>query len=347
MCGDLKIGCPYPLIIGNEQIVNLPLNGRDFNQLVLLSSGAIDNTLNSGYDFGSYALNGNRSFSNDFQLDGVPNNNMFQGKSAFSISIDAIREFKVLSADSSAEFGQAGAQITMVTQSGTNKLHGSLFEFYRGTQLQARDPFNTLGMQPFRRNQFGGSLGGPIRRTLLNVLQQTNARGQLTFSGSTGANSSGYSFADFLMGLPASSQQVALKAKTLLKQLDFGGFIQDDWKVTSFLTLNIGLRYENRNHPGLYRQQRDTPLPDHQSERPHSGSHPTGSSHSKVSGYLRQFQRQFPNHRRQFDLQFHAAGDAPDAEFQFDLPCQLDLGQGNGKVSSAVTSPSAWSSLMP
>jgi len=173
MCGDLKIGCPYPLIIGNEQIVNLPLNGRDFNQLVLLSSGAIDNTLNSGYDFGSYALNGNRSFSNDFQLDGVPNNNMFQGKSAFSISIDAIREFKVLSADSSAEFGQAGAQITMVTQSGTNKLHGSLFEFYRGTQLQARDPFNTLGMQPFRRNQFGGSLGGPIRRTLLNVLQQT------------------------------------------------------------------------------------------------------------------------------------------------------------------------------
>ncbi len=147
-----------------EQIEVLPLNGRDFNQLVLLAAGAVDNNVGGGTDFGGVAVNGNRSYSNDYLLDGAPNNNVFQGRSAAPVSIDVIREFKVTSGVAPAEYGQAGTQISVVTRGGTNRFHGNLFEYYRGNALQARDPFNTMRQQPFRRNQFGGSLGGPVRR---------------------------------------------------------------------------------------------------------------------------------------------------------------------------------------
>lgn len=147
-----------------EQIDTLPLNGRDFNQLVTLAAGAVDNNVGGGTDFGAVAVNGNRSYSNDYLLDGTPNNNLFQNRSAAPVSVDLIREFKVTSGVAPAEYGQAGTQVSVVSRSGTNRFHGSLFEYYRGNALQARDPFNTREQQPFRRNQFGGSLGGPIRR---------------------------------------------------------------------------------------------------------------------------------------------------------------------------------------
>ncbi len=151
--------------IVREQIDVLPLNGRDFNQLVLLAGGAVEN-INSGNgkDFGAVAVNGNRAFSNDYMLDGTPNNDVYQGRSAAAVSVDVIREFKVTSGVAPAEFGQAGTQVSIVTRGGTNRLHGSAFEYYRGNALEARDPFNTIEQQPFRRHQFGGSLGGPILR---------------------------------------------------------------------------------------------------------------------------------------------------------------------------------------
>lgn len=99
-------------------------------------------------------------------MDGTPNTNSFQGTSAVPLSIDVIREFKVYSGMAPAEFGQGGSQITVVTQSGTNALHGNLFEYYRGTQFEARDPFNTTNAASFLRNQFGGSVGGPVRLPL-------------------------------------------------------------------------------------------------------------------------------------------------------------------------------------
>ena len=148
--------------IVRQQIEELPLNGRDFNQLVLLSAGSVDNSTGGNNDFGSVALNGNRSYGNSYMVDGTPNTNVFQGTAAVPLSIDVIREFKVYSGVAPAEFGQGGSQVTMVTQSGTNMFHGNLFEYYRGTQFEARDPFSTTPPADFLRNQFGGSVGGPV-----------------------------------------------------------------------------------------------------------------------------------------------------------------------------------------
>jgi hypothetical protein len=145
-----------------QQIEELPLNGRDFNQLVLLAAGSVDNDTGGNNDFGSVALNGNRTYGNAYLVDGTPNTNAFQGRSAAPLSIDLIREFKVYSGVAPAEFGQGGSQVTIVTQSGTNRLRGNLFEYYRGTQLEARDPFNPTAEASFLRNQFGVSVGGPV-----------------------------------------------------------------------------------------------------------------------------------------------------------------------------------------
>ena len=150
--------------VDRKQIQTLPLNTRDFNQLVLLAPGAVQNVnAGNGRDFGAVAANGNWSFSNDYLVDGVPNNNDYQGLSALPLSIDAIQEFKVTSGVAPAEYGYAGTQVSVATRSGTNTFHGSLFEYYRGTQMQARDPFsNTTALPSFVRNQFGGSVGGPV-----------------------------------------------------------------------------------------------------------------------------------------------------------------------------------------
>ena len=148
--------------ITRRQIEELPLNGRDFNQLVLLSAGAVDNNVGGGTDFGSVALNGNRTYGNSYLIDGTLNNNSFQNTAAVPLSIDAIREFKTISGVAPAEYGQGGAQVSVVTRGGTNTLHGNLFEYYRGNVLQARDPFNPTNAQPFQRNQFGGSVGGAV-----------------------------------------------------------------------------------------------------------------------------------------------------------------------------------------
>jgi hypothetical protein len=150
--------------VGRQQIEELPLNGRDFNQLVLLAAGAVDNNVGGGTDFGSVALNGNRTYGNTYLVDGTPNRNLFQGTAAAPLSIDLIREFKVISGVAPAEYGQGAAQVTVVTQGGTNRYRGNIFEYYRGTNFEARDPFNTTSTaRYFQRNQFGGTVGGPVR----------------------------------------------------------------------------------------------------------------------------------------------------------------------------------------
>jgi hypothetical protein len=146
-----------------EQIQTLPLNSRDFNQLVILAAGAVENSY-AGHDFGSVAVNGNRAYGNDYMLDGTPNTNPFVRNSATGISVDTIREFKVTSGVAAAEYGQAGTQVSIVTRSGSNALHGSAFEYHRGTTWQASNPFNPGVILPFHNDQFGGSIGGPVIR---------------------------------------------------------------------------------------------------------------------------------------------------------------------------------------
>jgi len=149
--------------VTREQISTLPLNSRDFNQLVLLAAGAVEDiNAGNGRNFGGVAANGNRSFSNDYTIDGAPNNDVYQGLSALPLSIATIQEFKFTSGAASAQYGQAGAQVTVITRGGTNKFRGSLFEYFRNEFLQARNTFSNTEPPPFSRHQFGGSFGGPI-----------------------------------------------------------------------------------------------------------------------------------------------------------------------------------------
>ena len=163
-------------VITSQQVSQLPLNGRDFVQLATLTAGATAETnpnsfFTSGTDSevaarGSFSLSvgGSRPNSTDWLLDGVDNNELTAGGIGIFSSIDDIQEFKVLTYTYSAEYGtRAGPTVLVTTKSGTNDFHGSLYEFVRNTDLNARSDFAT-STPKFNLNQFGGSVGGPIRR---------------------------------------------------------------------------------------------------------------------------------------------------------------------------------------
>jgi hypothetical protein len=163
-------------VITAQQVAELPLNGRDFVQLATLTPGTITETnpqsfFNGGPSSevsarGSFSLSvgGSRANSTDWLYDGNDNNELTAGGIAILPSIDAIQEFKVLTYNYSAEYGtRAGPTVLVTTKSGSNDFHGSLFEFFRNTDLDARSFFASYTEQ-FNLNQFGGSLGGPIQK---------------------------------------------------------------------------------------------------------------------------------------------------------------------------------------
>jgi hypothetical protein len=163
-------------VITSQQVAQLPLNGRDFVQLATLTAGATAETnpnsfFTSGSDSevaarGSFSLSvgGSRPNSTDWLLDGVDNNELTGGGIGIFSSIDDIQEFKVLTYTYSAEYGtRAGPTVLVTTKSGTNEFHGSLFEFLRNTDLDARSALAT-SREKFNLNQFGGALGGPIKK---------------------------------------------------------------------------------------------------------------------------------------------------------------------------------------
>lgn len=162
-------------LITGEQTRALPLNGREYSALALLTTGVRLSPLNIGTGTlreGSFNVNGLRSTFNNFLIDGVDNNAYGTSNQGFSNQVmqpppDAIGEFKVVTNNVSAEYGRAaGATINVVYQSGTNAIHGSGWEFFRDTKLNATGFFKpTSGEKPpLSRNQFGGVLGGPIVR---------------------------------------------------------------------------------------------------------------------------------------------------------------------------------------
>src|SRR5271165_2461640 len=163
-------------VITEQQVAQLPLNGRDFVQLATLTPGATQETnpnsfFTQGADSevaarGSFSLSvgGSRPNSTDWLLDGVDNNELTAGGIGIFSSIDDIEEFKVLTYNYSAEYGtRAGPTVLVTTKSGSNTLHGSLFEYFRNTKLDAKSYFASSKEQ-FNLNQFGGSVGGPIRK---------------------------------------------------------------------------------------------------------------------------------------------------------------------------------------
>ncbi|MGP8252259.1 MAG: carboxypeptidase regulatory-like domain-containing protein, partial [Terracidiphilus sp.] len=168
-------------VVNNRLVQDLPLNERNFLSFALLVPGGelpAEGSQNSTQG-GSLDVNGARDQSNNFLLDGVDNTDPYINQYVALPSIDAIQEFKVQSGDYSAEFGRAGgAEINVVLKSGTNAFHGGLFEFVRNRQMDAKNYFDLpdcpsavpgqCGPIPrFDRNQFGGTLGGPIRKDKL------------------------------------------------------------------------------------------------------------------------------------------------------------------------------------
>jgi len=161
-------------VITAEQVSDLPLNGRDFVQLATLMPGVTQETNpNSFFNGGpssevstrgsfSLSVGGSRAQSTDWLLDNNDNNELTAGGIAILPSLDAIQEFKVLTYNYSAEYGtRSGPTVLVTTKSGSNKFHGSLFEYLRNTSLDARSFFAST-KEKFNLNRFGGALGGPI-----------------------------------------------------------------------------------------------------------------------------------------------------------------------------------------
>jgi hypothetical protein len=166
-------------LVSGRQIKELPLNGRSYDELLTLNPGVVNFTWEKTGGIGvsnstvgnNFAVLGNRPQQNLFLLNGVEftgaaeNNMQPGGTSQQLLGADAVREFNVLTDSYGAQYGKRpGAQVLIVTQSGTNQFHGSLFEFLRNNALDAANYFDPGAAPGFQRNQFGAALGGPIRK---------------------------------------------------------------------------------------------------------------------------------------------------------------------------------------
>src|SRR5262249_55490840 len=160
-------------VINERNVDSLPLNGRNFTFLAQLSAGVNSPQADTrgNASTGAFAANGLRPAQNNYLLDGIDNNSDtvdFLNGTNFVVlpPVDAIQEFKVQTSNFSAEFGRSGAAVLNATiKSGTNGLHGTIWEFLRNDKLDAADYFENSGGTPIgelRLNQFGGTIGGPI-----------------------------------------------------------------------------------------------------------------------------------------------------------------------------------------
>jgi hypothetical protein len=152
--------------VTSRPIVDLPLNGRNVLNLALLMPGVTETNPSDGGGGQGYTVAGNRSDAVTYLLDGGVNNNLLSNRVVFNPNPDTVAEFRILESNYTAEYGRnGGGVISVVTKSGTNDLHWSLFEFLRNEKLNANSFFNNLTGLPrelLKRNQFGGTIGGPI-----------------------------------------------------------------------------------------------------------------------------------------------------------------------------------------
>jgi hypothetical protein len=163
-------------VVDTRQIEALPLNGRDFRRLALLVPGAAPRSPRGS--LGSFTVDGQREKSNIFLIDGVDNNDSFRNQPSFNqggvgaaqatiLPVDALAEFSIQT-QGGAEYGRnSGAIVNTVLKSGTNQLHGTLYEFLRNDKLNSRNFFETLPgakKSPFKNSNYGGTLGGPVHK---------------------------------------------------------------------------------------------------------------------------------------------------------------------------------------
>ena len=167
-------------VVGEQQVKDLPLNGRSYDELMTLNPGVVNFTwektgalvgVSNSTTANMFSVSGNRPQQNLFLLNGVEftgaaENNMTPGgASGQLLGVDAVREFNILRDTYSAEYGKRpGGQVIIVTQSGANNWHGSVYEFLRNNALDAPNYFDVGSAPPFRRNQFGASFGGPVQK---------------------------------------------------------------------------------------------------------------------------------------------------------------------------------------
>ena len=176
-------------VVDSQQIEQLPLNGRNALQLQALEPGVV--STGTGGQFGAqqvtFTSSGGRDIDTNYTLDGGINVDPFYAISNYYPNPDALQEFSVTSRNYSARFGRGSTDVSAVTRSGTNAFHGSLFEFMRTTDLDST-PFFSTTVPSFHRNQFGGSIGGPIIKNRLFFFgsyqgtQQVGSPGEQTYT---------------------------------------------------------------------------------------------------------------------------------------------------------------------
>src|SRR5437773_2985264 len=155
--------------VTSNQIVNMPLNGRNTLDLALLQPGVIPTT--AGGNTGTFSVAGGRQNSVTYLLDGGINNNLLSNGVVLNPNPDTIEEFRILTSTYNAEYGRNGGGIvSVVTKSGTNEFHGTAYDYVRNDALNANSFFNNAGGLPkdiLKRNQYGGTLGGPVLKDRL------------------------------------------------------------------------------------------------------------------------------------------------------------------------------------
>src|SRR4051794_8946748 len=162
-------------VVGQQQVQDLPINGRNFFQLTQIVPGATDytggsfanNTLDDRRRSTTVSVNGRTGAENNFTIDGMDNNEKFIGTILVKPSMEALSEMKVITNSFSAELSRTGGgAVAIITKGGTNEFHGSAFEYLRNEVLDARPPnlAATAAKPPYKQHNFGGSIGGPIRK---------------------------------------------------------------------------------------------------------------------------------------------------------------------------------------
>jgi hypothetical protein len=240
-------------VIEGKEMTDVPLVTRSYTDLLALQPGVVSSPsglsgayggsfVSAGFpvppvsgdlNSGALSVDGMRESANAFILNGVLVQEVGYSGAGAIPNLDSIAEFRILTNNTDAEYGNyAGAQINVVTKSGTNQWHGNAFEFLRNTDLDAKNYFDVNGRGAYNQNQFGGTFGGPVNG---NYFFGSSFSGQPSETGSD--------FVDFLLGAPASYVQ-GQSYPSYGRSFYLGFYGQDSWRATSNLTLNFGLRYD-------------------------------------------------------------------------------------------------------